>query len=201
MSSPLSYVEIPAYARQLEDSDSPSGSPIIEAEQPRKLPRIMTSFPHSDALSAATASPRMSEAPLSPKQSTFNIPALLLSSALPSGPVQSDPKHTAGQGKLLSSKDPLSIPITTTNFRRFVGKIGPVFWFQDRVEEIITWKKGWKVTCVWMAAYAFLCECSAQYRMHRSADLRVRRLFPRSCTRSTQRAAHIYSARHLPLSQ
>jgi hypothetical protein len=57
----------------------------------------------------------------------------------------------------MSTKDPLSLPTTTTNFRRFVGKCGPVFWFQDRVEEIFTWKKGWKVTTAWMAAYSFLC--------------------------------------------
>jgi hypothetical protein len=153
--SSLSYVDIPAYARRLDDTGSPSGSPVLEKEQPRTLPQIVTALPHSDSSSAAVASPRVAEDPASPRQSAFNIPALLLSSALPSGPVQSDPR---GQGKLLSTKDPLSIPITTANFRRFVAKVGPVFWLQDRVEEVVTWKKGWKVTCAWMAAYAFLCE-------------------------------------------
>jgi hypothetical protein len=32
-----------------------------------------------------------------------------------------------------------------------------VFWLQDRVEEIITWRKDWKVTVLWMAIYSFLC--------------------------------------------
>lgn len=31
------------------------------------------------------------------------------------------------------------------------------------VEEIILWKKGWKYTAVWMAAYAFLCTFPIQY--------------------------------------
>ncbi|EAU82496.2 hypothetical protein CC1G_08247 [Coprinopsis cinerea okayama7 len=45
----------------------------------------------------------------------------------------------------------------TNNFKRFVSKIGPVFWLQDRIEEIVLWKRGWKVTLTWMALYAFLC--------------------------------------------
>jgi hypothetical protein len=45
----------------------------------------------------------------------------------------------------------------SNNFRRFVAKVGPVFWVQDRVEEILLWRKGWRVTGTWMAVYAFLC--------------------------------------------
>jgi len=55
--------------------------------------------------------------------------------------------------KLLSSRDPLSLPITTINFKRFVSIIRPVFWLQDRVEEIILWKMGPARTIIWMAAY------------------------------------------------
>jgi len=57
----------------------------------------------------------------------------------------------------MTTKDPLSIPIMSVNFKRFTSKIGPVYWMQDRIEEVVTWKKGWKVTAVWMSAYAFLC--------------------------------------------
>jgi len=57
----------------------------------------------------------------------------------------------------MSTRDPLSVPTTTVNFRRFISRVGPVFWLQDRIEEIITWRKGWKVTVLWMAIYAFLC--------------------------------------------
>ncbi|KAF8632034.1 hypothetical protein AX15_002080 [Amanita polypyramis BW_CC] len=68
-------------------------------------------------------------------------------------------KHLYDQAlvQLLSTKDPLSVPIMSANFRRFVSCVGPVFWLQDRVEEIIMWKRGWKVTCVWLAAYGFFC--------------------------------------------
>ncbi|PPQ99656.1 hypothetical protein CVT26_009190 [Gymnopilus dilepis] len=58
---------------------------------------------------------------------------------------------------LLSSRDPLSLPIMSTNFKRFVSIVGPVFWLQDRVEEVLLWKRGWMRTGVWMAAYALLC--------------------------------------------
>ncbi|KAF8677887.1 hypothetical protein AX14_004745 [Amanita brunnescens Koide BX004] len=57
----------------------------------------------------------------------------------------------------MSTKDPLSVPILTVNFRRFVSCVGPVFWLQDRIEEIVVWKKGWKVTCAWLCAYGFFC--------------------------------------------
>jgi hypothetical protein len=45
----------------------------------------------------------------------------------------------------------------STNFKRFVSIVGPVFWLQDRVEEIILWKTGPTRTLVWMAAYSFIC--------------------------------------------
>jgi len=88
----------------------------------------------------------------------MNLSQMLLSSALPVPAGMSSPRSkTTGAPKLLSTKDPLSLPITTANFKKFVAKSGPVFWLQDRIEEIITWKLGWKYTSVWMAVYAFLC--------------------------------------------
>ncbi|KAJ8507420.1 hypothetical protein ONZ45_g10215 [Pleurotus djamor] len=88
-------------------------------------------------------------------------PRILLSTAqVSSGAgsvLTSTPVASVGKGKLLSTGDPLSIPITTVNSRRFVPRVGPVFWLRDRVAEILLWKRGWKVTCTWMAAYEFLC--------------------------------------------
>ncbi|KIJ53498.1 hypothetical protein M422DRAFT_775591 [Sphaerobolus stellatus SS14] len=86
------------------------------------------------------------------KQGFSNI---LLSSVLqlPSLPETS----TRDGGRLLSAREPLAIQATTVNFRRFVARSGPVFWLQDRLEEVIMWRKGWKVTCTWMTIYAFLC--------------------------------------------
>ncbi|KAK1224884.1 hypothetical protein PQX77_012196 [Marasmius sp. AFHP31] len=48
---------------------------------------------------------------------------------------------------LLSNKDPLSIPIMSVNFKEFIQRVGPVFWLQDRIEEIVCWRRGWKMTC------------------------------------------------------
>lgn len=104
--------------------------------------------------------------PTSPKDSAtspsrFNISSMLLTQALGSLPT---PPPTNGQNvrqggdqALMSAKDPLSIPIMSANFRRFIGKCGPVFWLQDRVEEVVMWRKGTAYTASWMAAYAFFC--------------------------------------------
>jgi len=91
-----------------------------------------------------------------PKTMLSNLPAMLLASTA-MFPISGNPSGQRGPGTLLTTRDPLSIPITTVNFRRFVSKVGPVFWLQDRIEEILMWKRGWKVTTVWMAAYAFFC--------------------------------------------
>ncbi|EJC98532.1 uncharacterized protein FOMMEDRAFT_114364 [Fomitiporia mediterranea MF3/22] len=57
----------------------------------------------------------------------------------------------------MSTRELLSLPTTTTHFRRFAAKSGPIWWLQDRIEEILMWKKGWKVTTAWMMTYAFIC--------------------------------------------
>lgn len=38
-----------------------------------------------------------------------------------------------------------------------MARVGPVFWLQDRVEEVLMWRCGWKYTSIWIASYAFLC--------------------------------------------
>jgi hypothetical protein len=57
----------------------------------------------------------------------------------------------------MSTKDLLSVPIMSVNFPRFVSCVGPMFWLQDRIEDIVMWEKGWKVTCVaiylWLLLY------------------------------------------------
>jgi hypothetical protein len=91
---------------------------------------------------------------------TTNLTNAVLAAALnvPAPSTPSDPRKTAG--RLLSTRDSLSIPITAVNFRRFVSKSGAVFWLQDRVEEVIFWRRGWKVTASWMVAYSFLCKAN-----------------------------------------
>ncbi|KAF8981406.1 hypothetical protein BDQ17DRAFT_860594 [Cyathus striatus] len=43
-----------------------------------------------------------------------------------------------------------------SNSKRFVAKVWPVFWFQDRVE-VLFWRRWWRVTDFWVGGHAFLC--------------------------------------------
>ncbi|KAF9927091.1 hypothetical protein BGZ67_007676 [Mortierella alpina] len=51
---------------------------------------------------------------------------------------------------------PLTIQATTINFTRFVHKTTGLFWFQDRVEDILTWKDPWNTAFV-LVLYCFVC--------------------------------------------
>ncbi|TEB22947.1 hypothetical protein FA13DRAFT_1640431 [Coprinellus micaceus] len=176
----LDYVDLPPCATRLRSAPKPTTKPTKSAQLKsststdlRLAPKVFTSLPNpsppssphharQSSLSASLTSPTMSY-----------IPQLLLSAAIPGG-IPSTPSEENGQQQspattnprqslypekytLLSTKDPLSLPIMSNNFRRFVAKVGPVFWVQDRVEEILLWRKGWRVTGTWMAVYAFLC--------------------------------------------
>ncbi|KDQ50506.1 hypothetical protein JAAARDRAFT_74158 [Jaapia argillacea MUCL 33604] len=142
MITDIDYVEIPTYATLLQSSSTPHDI--------RLAPTITTPLPHPTPSSSASSP----TAPTSPaKALAFNLPQMLLSS-IPTPPPGPRGAKTIG---LLSNKDPLSIPITSANFRRFVSKSGPVFWVQDRIEEVVMWRRGGRVTGVWMAGYAFLC--------------------------------------------
>jgi hypothetical protein len=92
-----------------------------------------------------------------PTRTVFkNLPGILLATLpIPTNAFYENPRNDS---QLLSTRDPLSVPTTTVNFRRFVNRVGPLFWLQDRIEEIVTWRKGWKVTVMWMIAYSFLCQ-------------------------------------------
>ncbi|KAF9255769.1 hypothetical protein L218DRAFT_991728 [Marasmius fiardii PR-910] len=88
---------------------------------------------------------------------------LLSSSGIPSSPsggaVAAGGSGSGGNnpGRKRTKRDPLSIPIMSVNFKQFVERVGPVFWLQDRIEEIVTWRRGWRMTCTWLAIYAFIC--------------------------------------------
>ncbi|KAI1318366.1 hypothetical protein EDD11_006704 [Mortierella claussenii] len=51
---------------------------------------------------------------------------------------------------------PLTIQATTINFTRFVHKTTALFWFQDRVEDVLTWKDPWNTALV-LVLYCFVC--------------------------------------------
>ncbi|KAF8881885.1 hypothetical protein BD779DRAFT_1675224 [Infundibulicybe gibba] len=143
----LDYIEIPSSASQLRP----------EPRDFRPAPKVITSLPHPSPPSSPSSNPPQTQNGANPLTSpTFSLlPQLLLSSSIPSAP---DAKQgRPDSGILMSNKDPLSLPIMTNNFKRFVARVGPIFWLQDRIEEVLFWKKGWKVTFAWMAAYCFLC--------------------------------------------
>lgn len=157
MSNLESWVEIPPYATSLSEGNDEKG-----VSQTRLTP---PSSPHVNPSSIADTNddvqksgPKRDRAQSSGSFISGNLTNAVLSAALnvPSSATPSDPRKTAG--RLLSTRDSLSIPVTTVNFRRFVSKTGPVFWFQDRVEEVIFWRKGWKVTTAWIIAYSFICK-------------------------------------------
>jgi hypothetical protein len=144
--SVLDYVHIPACAT------------IVPPEaKNRPDAKRQTSLPPSSHSADDPASPSSSPGH-TPTRSVFgNLPGLLLASSLQIS-TNTPSENPRDVSRLLSTRDPLSVPVTTANFRRFISKVGPVFWLQDRIEEIVTWRKSWKVTVMWMTAYSFLCE-------------------------------------------
>ena len=139
----MDYVDVPTAANRLPPKD---------AQPTQPPPRTQTSVKpvHSSTISTEPTATAPAKTMLS------NLPALLLASTA-GIPASGNFSGQRGSGTLLSTRDPLSIPITTVNFRRFVSKVGPIFWLQDRIEEVLMWKRGWKVTTVWMAVYVFFC--------------------------------------------
>lgn len=149
----MDAIDIPSYASRLDVDPSSLGT--------RQGTKVAVAPPKSDHGIVSPSSPR--QTPPTPTKQPFNIPSAILASgiSLPSPTPRNSRKVNGKSGtdaNLLSTREPLSIPTTTTHFRRFAGKSGPIFWFQDRVEEVLMWKTGQKVTLAWMGAIAFLCE-------------------------------------------
>ncbi|KIY51547.1 hypothetical protein FISHEDRAFT_36919 [Fistulina hepatica ATCC 64428] len=166
--SGIDYITIPSSATPLLSQDSESRTPSIKT-----APKHVTTLPkthrradstlHRRSLSQSspspvgrrsTFSPPTSPAKASPSYAASLIPQVLMST-LPTG--AANPPARKGSIAYLSSKDPLSIPTTSVNFKRFIEVVGPVFWLQDRLEEIILWKRGARKTGVWIAVYVLLC--------------------------------------------
>ena len=179
----LDYIDIPVGAMRLRGiPDTINGKMGQVNNDIRPAAKIMTGLPNPSPPSSPTSSKRRgslssTSSALSPSSPAIShLPQLLLSSSLPpsslnpASPSSSNATPITGPSAtpqssrkknhsftLLSSRDPISIPLMTTNFKRFVSVIGPVFWLQDRIEEILLWKRGWLRTTVWMTSYAFLC--------------------------------------------
>ena len=137
----------------MDHAHIPSYATRIDPQTPNAPAKVETRPPQSDH--SAVTPQSLSREPPTPKQ-PFNIPSAILASgiSLPS-PAPRSPRKAPD---LMSTKEPLSLPTTTNHFRRFAAKSGPIWWIQDRAEEILLWKRGWKLTAAWMSAYAFLCK-------------------------------------------
>ncbi|KAG6864795.1 hypothetical protein C0991_007125 [Blastosporella zonata] len=153
----LAYVSVPSSATRLQ-SPPPSFQRLKKFTTSLPTPTPPPSLGIPAMGSSSTTIPAQMTSPTSAAFAL--LPQMLLSSALPgptTSPTPTDSKDTRKGPLLLTTKDPLSIPITTANFKRFVAKSGNIFWIQDRIEEVVMWKRGWRITAVWMAAYAFFC--------------------------------------------
>lgn len=157
-------------------------------------PKVTVPVPNpSPPASPTNGSRTMSTAP--PTLSA--LPQLLLSASLPSvinsaassTPLSStlssfttySPRAKTDQAaSLLSSRDPISLPLMTNNFKRFVTVVGPVFWLQDRIEEIALWKRGTSWTTSWMAVYTLLCKDTINILREWMAEYRYRRFLSSS---------------------
>lgn len=143
------YVDIPSFATPLVSEINSSDSDI------RAVHKVSTPLPNSENSEPSSLSSSQSQSHPNAKPS-FNITSILVSSGLhiPS-PSAASPRRAP---HLLSTRNSLSLPTTTSNFRQFVAKSGPIFWAQDRLEEIFLWRKGCAYTTSWMIGYTFLCK-------------------------------------------
>lgn len=139
------YVDIPAGAAVVPPAPEANNRPETKVHTSPPLASHATDDPVSPSSTQGNT----------PTRTVFkNLPGLLLGTLPIPSAFNENPRNVS---QLLSTRDPLSVPTTTVNFRRFASRVGPMFWLQDRIEEIVTWRKGWKVTVMWMVAYSFLC--------------------------------------------
>lgn len=151
MTSIPSYIPIPSSARLI---DSPTGTPTPKA------PAVpISNFPPTSQNTASTSSRKFS-VPTATSIST-NVSDLLLSSLLPTNlpKLSQATARNDGPGRpreLSTQREQLSLPLVSNNFRRFVTKVGPLFWVQDRIEEILFWRKPiW--TWAWIMTWTLTC--------------------------------------------
>ncbi|WVF69896.1 hypothetical protein IAT40_004679 [Kwoniella sp. CBS 6097] len=169
---------IPAAAIPIPDPSSSSSNPqhAYPSTTSTAVPltrNTIPSFPPSAAYAGANTSTNtntgaasgLKKGSMSMSLST-NVSDLLLSSLLPPNLPKLPPSAASsgygdrrGHGaprELSSQREGLSLPLVSNNFRRFVTRVGPIFWLQDRLEEVLFWRKPlW--TWAWMMTWAFIC--------------------------------------------
>lgn len=159
----LDYAEVPLCAALLpptQDVDKKQKGSRLNI-RPVALDPVAGASGHG---AEAYKSPPLS--PTIPKANPFSFSNILISSAInfPTSPPPNT-NHGTGAPSLLTNKDPLALQITTANFRRFVSRVGFVFWLQDRIEEILMWRKGWKYTSAWLVGYGVICERAGSWAL------------------------------------
>lgn len=84
----------------------------------------------------STVASNAASTPTTASKLTESILNTVLASALTVPPSQG-----AGAGAVshAQGKQPLSIQVTTANFKKFVAKAGPIFWLSDQIEAVIQW--------------------------------------------------------------
>ncbi|GAA6063692.1 hypothetical protein JCM10212_000271 [Sporobolomyces blumeae] len=96
--------------------------------------------------------------PEKPKATSSGLPSLRFG-ALEDALLKSVIATSIGpQPTVQSGKEPLSLQATSTNFRRFVQKSGPIFVAQDAAEAVFRWEDPAK-TLFFAVAWGFLCWC------------------------------------------
>src|ERR1700753_2227008 len=155
MPRPLDYVRIPDGAQLLLEDGA------VEEHTIPLPPTATLPVSPPDSLPPSAPSAPSSPNPTGHRSTSSFLVSQTLTQVLNLPALPADLATGKTNDALLTSKYPLSLPITTVNFRRFVARSGAIFWFQDRVEEIILWKRGQQYTFSFMSAYAFLCQCLA----------------------------------------
>nr|XP_018265564.1 uncharacterized protein I303_01934 [Kwoniella dejecticola CBS 10117]OBR87722.1 hypothetical protein I303_01934 [Kwoniella dejecticola CBS 10117] len=171
-STPLLSVP-PHLLSQIPTSATPIPAPSEQSKaqaQSKKESTALPNFPPTSSSSnnASTVNPKKAGGGITKSMSlSTNVSDLLLSTLLPAnlpklppsaiGP--SSAKKGAGINmprELSTQREGLSLPLVSNNFRRFMTRVGPIFWLQDRIEEVLFWRKPiW--TWAWMMLWTFIC--------------------------------------------
>ncbi|WWC67825.1 uncharacterized protein I206_101742 [Kwoniella pini CBS 10737] len=162
-------------------ADSRNFHPHLLAQIPSSAipipPPNLTSQPKKDSSSIPNFPPISTSSSINPPKKTVgisksmslstNVSDLLLSSLLPPNlpklPPSALPPGSFRKGingnlprELSTQRESLSLPLVSNNFRRFMTRVGPIFWLQDRIEEVLFWRKPlW--TWAWMMLWIFIC--------------------------------------------
>ncbi|KAL7418607.1 hypothetical protein Q5752_007065 [Cryptotrichosporon argae] len=159
------YIPIPPSARPIPAPPSlPAASTTSSAS--RSLPPFARRAPAAPPKTLPSLVPALASMPSIPAMPSTgsvasNVSDLVLSSLLPPNlpklpAPHANRRHEAGVRELSTRKEALGVNVMSNNFRRFVTRVGPLFWLQDRVEEVLFWRKP-KWTWLWMFAWTFVC--------------------------------------------